>query len=581
MIEINSQREKYINARGKVILNACPGSGKTTIISYKLHQLIENDYCNSNFGIVCLSFTNVAKDEINDKFSEFSKKTLRYPHLVSTIDSFINSYITLPFYYLLYLEIKRPQILDDNDYLNQSFGLQNALKNRGGFKHLTKDNKPLYYNYPPSGIIKDIQGNYTINGTIPNADKVDTSIFNEYAKTIKNWQAQNGILTNSDSTRIAYHLLDKFPQIAKSLILRFNHFIIDEAQDTSETQYAIFDKLIENGLQNIEFVGDPYQSLYEWRDAKPQEFLNRYKSPDWNSYDLSDNWRSTQTIINCYSKLRKPEEENIIARITQNIEPIYILKFENELENQAVEKYNELCKMFSKNQVVVRGTELSTKLSGVKATDNYWKNNAAFKIVQSILAYKNKDIKKAIDTFRWVFIDLKYPTLEYREKKEKYTNIKADYNQNVIIMDLIAELEDFSKTLILWTTESSAIIKSKLGLGYEIDFELKQGTFRKFHQQTMASLFITDKLAWEFPITTIHKVKGMTLDTTLLILNKNSSGKNISINDIQQPSGHLTEKQTLIYVAMSRPRYLLAIGIENTISDKELMAKFGNDIVIK
>ena len=43
MIDINPQRESYINARGKVVLNACPGSGKTTTIAYKLHTLIKKE----------------------------------------------------------------------------------------------------------------------------------------------------------------------------------------------------------------------------------------------------------------------------------------------------------------------------------------------------------------------------------------------------------------------------------------------------------------------------------------------------------------------------------------------------------
>ena len=43
--EITSQREAYLNARGHIILMACPGSGKTTSIVYKL-------------GIVCDYFHN-------------------------------------------------------------------------------------------------------------------------------------------------------------------------------------------------------------------------------------------------------------------------------------------------------------------------------------------------------------------------------------------------------------------------------------------------------------------------------------------------------------------------------------------
>ena len=69
MIDLNTQKKSYINSRGKVVLKACPGSGKTTTIAYKLHTLIETEYTKRNFGgIACLSFTNIAKDEIKEKY---------------------------------------------------------------------------------------------------------------------------------------------------------------------------------------------------------------------------------------------------------------------------------------------------------------------------------------------------------------------------------------------------------------------------------------------------------------------------------------------------------------------------------
>jgi DNA helicase-2/ATP-dependent DNA helicase PcrA len=41
-----------------------------------------------------------------------------------------------------------------------------------------------------------------------------------------------------------------------------------------------------------------------------------------------------------------------------------------------------------------------------------------------------------------------------------------------------------------------------------------------------------------------------------------------------------TEKQRLIYVAISRPRSLLCIGVHNSVSDDELKKQFNNEITI-
>lgn len=119
-------------------------------------------------------------------------------------------------------------------------------------KHLDRQNKPLLFKYKPSSIVKDTNGVYTSDWHLPDETKVDINVFNDYSKTIKTWQFNKGILTNSDSTVLAFNMLNNYPHLAKALADRFNSIIVDEAQDTSEIQHSIFDKLIENGLKNIE-----------------------------------------------------------------------------------------------------------------------------------------------------------------------------------------------------------------------------------------------------------------------------------------------------------------------------------------
>lgn len=581
MIELNKQRQDYIDARGKIVLNACPGSGKTTTIAYKLHTLIENEYKLVNTGgIACLSFTNVAKDEIKQKYFEFSKKTLIYPNLVSTIDSFINTYITLPFYYLSTGKYERPNILDKNSILDtfRINGLWDYKSKK--YRHLNKEGKPLIFIYKPSSIVKDLNGDYTSDGNLPDSLKVEINVFNDYAKTIKTWQFEKGILTNSDSTIIAYSILNKFPHVTKSLVLRFKHTIVDEAQDTSEIQHAIFQKLIDNGLENIEFIGDPYQSLYVWRNAKPKVFMSKYFDPEWQGLDLNDNWRSTKKIIEAYSHLRNITDKAIIAKNKSEIEhPIYILTFEKDNEKQALEKYNKLCICYKNNRVVTRGTELSDKLNDISKNPNdCWKNSLGLKIITSIVYMKDNNIKLALDIFRSAINDILHPKLDYKTKREKLKELKSDYNLNAEFSKLLIEFSNFNFTLAEWTKKTTENLSVFLKLPTTLDFQLKEGAFRSKHKKLMSDLFSNEKIKWSFPISTIHSVKGMTLDTILLFLHKD--GHSISLKDITPSNGVLTEKQTMIYVAMSRPRHLLAIAIENTVEITKITEKLGDDIKI-
>src|SRR5690554_1845167 len=131
-IEITPQLQAYLDARGKIILNACPGSGKTTALAKKL--ILLQDELTTKYGrfsgIACLSFTNTAKDEISEKYTKLSGEYLGFPHKVSTIDSFINQYITLPYYYLFGKNGKRPKILDNPEYLNDAWNGRFRFKAR-------------------------------------------------------------------------------------------------------------------------------------------------------------------------------------------------------------------------------------------------------------------------------------------------------------------------------------------------------------------------------------------------------------------------------------------------------------------
>jgi DNA helicase-2/ATP-dependent DNA helicase PcrA len=230
---------------------------------------------------------------------------------------------------------------------------------------------------------------------------------------------EQGILTHSDSTYLALQILTKYPHVAAALAKRFSTIIIDEAQDTSEIQHAIFDKLLTGGLVNLELIGDPYQSLYMWRNAKPVVFINKFNDAEWMGLNLSNNWRSTQTIINAYSLLRNLTDEAIVAENTfTNEAAIHIIRFDEGNEADAVDKYKELCEKFESNQVVTRSIELSEKISGLSDADtNYWKNMIGAKITQSVLDFKNNKIKTAIDSLRWVAVNVLAPSLDYKQKK--------------------------------------------------------------------------------------------------------------------------------------------------------------------
>lgn len=119
-------------------------------------------------------------------------------------------------------------------------------------------------------------------------------------------EEEKGVISLDESTNLLRDIIDgsDAPFIYEKLGVRFNHFLLDEFQDTSVVQWENFKPLLANSVSesysNI-IVGDVKQSIYRWRNS------------DWNLLDkeieenfkgkvevitLKENWRSTQSIVN-------------------------------------------------------------------------------------------------------------------------------------------------------------------------------------------------------------------------------------------------------------------------------------------
>ena len=596
----NDERLAYLRARGKVILNACPGSGKTTTIARKILELESLNEIGGHSGVACLSFTNSAKDEINEAYRKLSGKSLQFPNHVSTIDSFINKFITLPFYNLLNRDFNRPKILDHTNILDDMWrttyvdrngktqdGLIKPLNNP---EYKAKNNRSIFHLYLPSEIRIEPNGTFSINGNQPSPDKVDRTNFDKYCQLIKNKQFTKGLISTNDSAYIALYLLRNNPKISEWLSLRFPFIIIDEAQDNSIMQHAIFEELIKQGLNNIELIGDPYQSLYEWRDAKPTEFLRKYDEDEtWQSFDLTDNRRSPQNIVDVFSQVRRQNDSKINSVDCQELdESIIIYKYSANNHQSIIEHYDNTC---SKNNyinscIVARGNALKDALLGNKAEQRPWGIDLPKNIIYARNLYLSGDIKNAIKEIRTICIRLIHSEIDdYHKLKEIERENSTNPTFNSLMITILDGIPEFTMTIREWTSKTQIYIKEKLNLTYDVDFKLRNRKSTYLEKTTLDEKveehFRKSYSTFNIPITTIHQVKGKTLDSILVFFNVKKHKDNITFENITNTENIFPdETKRLIYVALSRPKYLLAMAFPEAITDEELRAKFGENIKI-
>ena len=105
--------------------------------------------------------------------------------------------------------------------------------------------------------------------------------------------------TFSDIANFAYKIVNENVEILNSLKDKYDIIMVDEYQDTSYSQER-FLKLIEKN--NMFMVGDIKQSIYRFRNARPDIFLEKYdefaKGEKGIKIDLNDNFRSRKEVLN-------------------------------------------------------------------------------------------------------------------------------------------------------------------------------------------------------------------------------------------------------------------------------------------
>ena len=131
-------------------------------------------------------------------------------------------------------------------------------------------------------------------------------------RSFKELMKEKNVLCIDDSNQILRDIIDdaEAPFVYEKLGVRYEHFLLDEFQDTAGVQWGNFSPLLResdaNGRTNL-IVGDVKQSIYRWRGSDwklldktvPSEF------PDHESEVLDTNYRSLANVVNfnnCFFK---------------------------------------------------------------------------------------------------------------------------------------------------------------------------------------------------------------------------------------------------------------------------------------
>lgn len=661
----DDDRISVLKAMNSIDVQACPGSGKTTLIATKL-ILLSKKWTYSDKGICVLSHTNVAKEEIISRLEKSdtieARRLLSYPHFIGTIQEFVNRFLAVP---SLRSEGVCEVTVDNDRYLEaasklltlQQFSwLRRSLNGLGGGDNLDGFLKQTYrYVSDPSE---------SINISMRPKAWADTNAYMKAERDLlklKSYLDGRGIFLFRDMYTHAQIAISKNPELSDFLSERYPIVFIDEMQDTQKFQDVLLNQIFsrDNQALAIQRFGDPDQAIFHGfkKDEANESYNNKslaemdyviYKS---HRFDNSVADKAKLFSLNEIPLESELSDETLAksreAHVTSDDFEHTIIIFNDEsccrvaelfaqvVSNQFSDRYKRSSKFTAKILGAV-GNEINTGKDQLKI-GHYWsgydkaKSKANYKestLIEAVWHCRHSSSLDWADNYKLLikcvlkFLRLSnksdennryYTSSTMREMLKNGENWKKFRKVTHLMLDSYHQLSQESWASIcfqmrcifgLEEDDGNAQVSEYLAFAEYIDLRSfsdsiteREATKEKLSdnasQESSDEGCLLTELSenrlehsdgFKVEFSTIHGAKGETHDATLILETKNhifdletmlpyllgslpsSDNPNCSLPDKPHSKRKFSPNKVFmrqLFVAMSRPRYLLCLALHS------------------
>lgn len=266
---------RYIS--GPLLVLAGAGSGKTGVITNKIVYLVKECGYHAN-NIVALTFTNKAAREMKERVSKMSDKKTMKGLWVST-------------FHTLGLRILK----EDGKYagLNTKFSIFDQKDCFAILKEITKLDDDA---------IKSLQSDVSNVKNSLGKGEVEAKLM----RLVETYNAHLLALNAVDFDDLILHCLKIFieqPNVLTKWRKRIRYLLLDEYQDTNQSQYQLVQYLVGESAQ-FTAVGDDDQSIYSWRGADAENLKALATDfPSLKVIKLEQNYRCDKRILSVSNRL--------------------------------------------------------------------------------------------------------------------------------------------------------------------------------------------------------------------------------------------------------------------------------------
>ena len=359
-MHFDDERRDFIKDLESCDLLAVPGSGKTTALQAKLSCMARHLPLEKDQGILVLSHTNNAVNEVKKKLYAECNPLFEEPHFISTVQDFVDKFLAIPYYEQFYKQ--KVHVIDGMAYEQE---VESFLK--ASIWNLTKGTQYLYQKKSKFSDIRILRAK---DGSWKYTRGMDEELsFKPVRKWIREGSEQQmhegikadlikmkkaimkkGILHYDDCYILADAYISKYPFVKTTLRKRFKYIFIDETQDLKKYQLDLIDSIFDSDECCIQRIGDKNQTIFNKpdRDIPDQWNIRKVKY-------LQNSLRLTESI----AKVVNPFAVDNVAG--NNSESMFTVKGKRQLENGDIPPYLILFDEYGKNKLLTTFNDLIEK----------------------------------------------------------------------------------------------------------------------------------------------------------------------------------------------------------------------------
>jgi DNA helicase-2/ATP-dependent DNA helicase PcrA len=301
-----AQLDAVRTLRGPLLVLAGAGTGKTRVVTYRIAELIRRG--TKPERILAVTFTKKAAGEMQQRAGELlarprSRVTTRgrvSPRRASESRKDAPARPEISTFHSLCVRVLRRHI--ERLGYPKKFVICDRSEQESQARTALRELRSPGSALAPGDLIgiisrwkaASLNPEHAADASRGDREQLAAAAYRRYQENLK----RVGAVDFDDLLLLTVELLTRFPAVKQAEAKRFDHVLIDEYQDTNQSQYQIV-KSLAAGHRNLCVVGDDDQSIYGWRGAEVTHILRFQQDwPEAKVVRLEDNYRSTAAILN-------------------------------------------------------------------------------------------------------------------------------------------------------------------------------------------------------------------------------------------------------------------------------------------